>query len=187
MVPVDHPWRVKNRYTEIRHQSTKFGLSVEALRINCAFHLKLDETDASAFSKYRVANLHWPVALVKNRRKRARLIDGAEVKSYDKMATNYAKSRFFDFSIKVGNILKKFDDPAYRRQELSAIAELYVQAPACTQAEVKTCLKSMTSERAMRRVTLRSRSPVPSPSSPAESLSSLSMPLLTARQQQETQ
>ena len=130
VVPVDHPWRVENGYTEIRHQSTKFSLSVEALRINCAFHLKLDETDASAFSKYRVANLHWPVALLKYRRQRARPIDCEDVKSCDKMATNYAKSRFFDFSNKVGNILKKFDDPAYR-QELSAmtIAELYVQAP----------------------------------------------------------
>ena len=113
---------------EIRHQSTKFSLSVEALRINCAFHLKLDVTDASAFSEYRVANLHWPVALLINRRQRARPINGEEVKSYEKMATNYVKSRFCNFRNKIGNILKKFDDPAYR-QELSAIAtaELYVQ------------------------------------------------------------
>jgi len=64
------------------------------------------------------------------------------------MATNYVKSRFFDFLKKVENILKKFDDPAYR-QELSAIAELSVQAPVCVQTEVKACLNSMISERAM--------------------------------------
>jgi len=168
VVPVDHPWRVGNGYTEIRHQSTKKSPSVEALRISCAFHLKLGK-DASAFLKYRVANLHWPIVLFKERkRQRACLIDSADAKSYDKMA-NYAKSRFFNNRNKVGILLKKSDNPAYR-QELSTITELYVQAPVCTQAEVKACLKSMTSERAMRRATLavktpvRSPSPVPSPS-----------------------
>ena len=146
-VPIIHrEWKMDIRKFDI-NQRNSASLS-KALRINCAFHLKLDETDASAFSKYIVANLQWPVALLKNRRQRARLINGKEVKSYDKMATNYVKSRFFDFLKKVENILKKFDDPAYR-QELSAIAELSVQAPVCVQTEVKACLNSMISERAM--------------------------------------
>jgi hypothetical protein len=147
--PDDHPWRVGNGFTEIRHHANKgFSLMIEALRKSCVFHLNINATD-SAKAKYCVAQLHWPVALLKERNRRSFPISGDEAKKHDELA-GYAK-RFFDSQNRVGCILKKLDDKALDPKLFASIAEQYVQAPVCTQAEVKEEIKCMTSSRATRR------------------------------------
>jgi hypothetical protein len=67
VAPDDHPWRAGNGFKEIRHPRKKFSLTVEALRLSCAFHLQLDAIEA-AKDRYCVAHLHWPVALTRKQR-----------------------------------------------------------------------------------------------------------------------
>jgi hypothetical protein len=158
--PDDHPWKVGNGFTEIR-QHKIISLTVEAIKKSCAFHFSLDPDDASK-AKYCVANLHWPVTLLKEKKYRACLLSATEAKDHDGLA-GYAK-RFFDTQNKVGYILKKVDVKVIDREAFAKIAEQYVQAPVCTQADVREEIKSMTSLRATRRekievCTLRSRKP----------------------------
>ena len=146
----NHVWTKNGGFQEIRYRGKKAKneLINETLRLSCNSYLKVPLAKRS-FSVYRVASIHFPVALLEGTTSRNKALTAQEAEAFDQ-AAGYTSNRIKDNLNKIGKRMSsRFishmteKGSTISKKDKLDIENLYVQGPVHPQNEIDTLIAQM--------------------------------------------